>query len=89
MTTYYFVTATRTPGVTTSSPPYDQFDDALRGAAFMLGNGASEAWIVDREGNLVLPAEQVKLRLKSEVLRPSGPRQSEATRQFGGHFMST
>jgi hypothetical protein len=50
-------------GVTTRSPHYTTVDDALRGAAFMLGNGAASVWIVDGDGKLVLPADQVRLRL--------------------------
>ncbi len=29
----------------------------------MLGNGAASVWIVDGDGKLVLPADQVRLRL--------------------------
>jgi hypothetical protein len=29
----------------------------------MLDNGAASVWIVDGEGNLILPADQVRLRL--------------------------
>ena len=71
MVSYYFVTAARTPGGTKFSPPYARFDDALRGAGLMLSSGASAAWIVDRDGNLVLPAQQVKVRLKMPDQRAS------------------
>ncbi len=33
-------------------------DDALGSANLMLGNGANAAWIVDRDGNLALSADQ-------------------------------
>ena len=72
MTPYYFVTAARTSsGVKFSS--YSDFDDALRGAHSMLSNGAIAAWILDRNATLILPAEQVKLRLKMQDQHPSGP----------------
>ena len=71
MVSYYFVTAARTPGGTKFSPPYAHFDDALRGACLMLNNGAVAAWIVDRDGNLVLPAQHVKIRLKMPDQRAS------------------
>jgi hypothetical protein len=64
MATYYYVTPAATPGVTASSRPCGTIDEALSGADFMLGNGAASVWIVDGEGNLILPAEQVRLRLK-------------------------
>ena len=67
MTKYYFVVAAQTPGVTKSSPPYDRLDDALRGAGLKLGNGARAAWIIDRDGNLVLPPEQVRVRLEMDA----------------------
>jgi hypothetical protein len=66
MPNYFFVTAAATPGRTTSSPPCSTIDEALRGANFMLGNGADSVWIVDGEGNLVLPPEQVRTRLNSK-----------------------
>jgi len=65
MPTYFFMIPSATPGVSASSPPCATIEDALRGAKFMLGNGAASAWIVDGEGNLVLPADQVKLRVNS------------------------
>jgi hypothetical protein len=37
----------------------------------MLGNGAPSAWIADSDGNLVLPADQVRLRLDLPSLAPS------------------
>ncbi len=64
MPTYFFVAPAAVEGRTASSPPCASLDDALRGASFMLSNGASSVWIVDNEGNLVVPPEQVHLRLK-------------------------
>jgi hypothetical protein len=68
MQTYFFVTAAAVQGRTTSSPPCSTIDEALRGANFMLGNGADSVWIVDGGGNLVLPPEQVRIRLKPQGL---------------------
>jgi hypothetical protein len=63
MTAYFFVVPDRSPFAT--------LEDALRGARFMLGNGAPSAWIADGAGNLVLPADQVRLRLNLPRLAPS------------------
>ena len=71
MTVYFFVVPDGPPGVAKSSPPCASLDDALRGARFMLGNGAPSAWIADGDGNLVLPADQVRLRLDLPSLTPS------------------
>ena len=68
MSNYFFVTAAATPGRTTTSPPCTTIDEALEGANFMLGNGVESAWIVDGEGNLVLPPEQVRMRLNPQEL---------------------
>jgi hypothetical protein len=71
MPAYFFVVPDRTPGVVKSSPPFANLEDALRGARFMLGNGAPSAWIADGDGNLVLPADQVRVRLDLPTLPPS------------------
>jgi hypothetical protein len=63
MTKYFFMTPAIDPGGAAISPPCASIEEALRGANFMLGNGAASAWIIDGEGNLVLPADQVRLRL--------------------------
>ena len=68
MPTYFFVTAAAVQGSTMSRPPCSTIDEALRGANFMLGNGAESVWIVDGEGNLVLPPEQVRIRLSPQEL---------------------
>jgi hypothetical protein len=72
MTTYFFVSATTTLGRGASSPPCATIDDALRGANFMLGNGAAAVWIVDAKGDLILPADQVKIRLSKVDFRLRG-----------------
>ena len=61
--TYYFVIAAQPSDVTERSRPYVYFGDALDCAGAKLSNGAAKAWIVDRDGNMVLPAEQVYIRL--------------------------
>ncbi len=71
MTAYFFLVPDRTPGVAKSSSPFATLEDALRGARFMLGNGAPSAWIADGDGNLVLPADQVRLRLDLPSLAQS------------------
>ena len=68
MPDYFFVTPAATPGCTATSPPCTTVDEALEGANFMLGNGAEAVWIVDGEGNLVLPPEQVRIRLYPQEL---------------------
>jgi hypothetical protein len=65
MSNYTVMIPSATPGAALSSPPYSSLDNALRGARFLLANGSAAAWIVDAQGRVVLPAEQVKLRLVS------------------------
>jgi hypothetical protein len=65
MSNYTVMIPSATPGDALSSPPYGTLEDALRGAKFMLANGAESAWIVDGRGGLVLPAGQVRSRLDS------------------------
>jgi len=63
MPKYFFMTPAINPGGKANSPPCATIEEALRGANFMLGNGAASVWIVDGEGKLVLPADQVRSRL--------------------------
>ena len=63
MPKYYFVATAATASRTITSRPCATVDDALRGAQFMLGSGASSVWIIDGEGDLVLTADQVRSRL--------------------------
>jgi hypothetical protein len=65
MPTFHFVTGSANAGVPVSSPPCATIEEALRGAKLMLGNGAVSVWIADSDGKLVLPADQVRLRLDS------------------------
>jgi hypothetical protein len=64
------------------SPPYASLDDALRGAMFLLGNGAALAWIVDEKRKLILPADQVTARLASLPTWSRSSIQTKATPGF-------
>ncbi len=44
---------------------YPTVEAALRAADIILAEDAELIWIEDREGNLILPADQVRLRLSS------------------------
>jgi hypothetical protein len=66
---YYFVIPARTPGVATTSPPFDSLDDAVGGAGLMFSNGTEAGWIIDHDGKLVLSADQLKLRLQTQERR--------------------
>ena len=57
------VTATTTPGIPVIGPPCPSIEKALCGAKSLLGDGAVTAYIVDSDGNLVMPADQVRIRL--------------------------
>ena len=63
MITYFVVTAAITPGVPVIGPPCPSIEKALCGAKTLLGDGAVTAYIVDSDGNLVMPADQVRIRL--------------------------
>ena len=64
MITHFVVTAATTPTVPVIGPPCPSIEKALRGAESVLGDGAVTAYIVDSDGNLILPADQVRFRLK-------------------------
>jgi hypothetical protein len=44
--------------------PYKSVDEALRGAEKTLAAAGDIVWIVDEAGSLVLPADQVRMRLQ-------------------------
>ena len=44
--------------------PYKSVDEALREAEKTLAAAGDIVWIVDEAGNLVLPADQVRMRLQ-------------------------
>jgi len=66
----YFVHATTGGGVPVVKASRATIDDALREAEFELSGGAASVWIVDGEGHLILPADQVKVRLKQSATGP-------------------
>jgi hypothetical protein len=45
-------------------------DEALRDAEAHLNGGAAFVWIVDGEGRLILPADQLKARLEYAARAP-------------------
>jgi hypothetical protein len=71
MSKIYFVHATTGGGVPTVKASRATIDDALKEAQFELSGGAASVWIVDGEGRLILPADQVKARLEQ---LPTGSR---------------
>ena len=63
MPTSYIVTTKSAHGAKTSNARYATIDDALRSAKVLLENGAPSVWIINSSGDLILPADQVRLRL--------------------------
>ncbi len=61
MTKYFFVAKVPLRKAALNSRPCDTLDDALRGAKFMLGNGAARVSIVDSHGSVVLPWDDARL----------------------------
>ena len=70
MSKIYFVHAATSAGVPVVKASRATIDEALREAEFELSGGAAFAWIVDGEGHLILPADQVKARLAQSVRAP-------------------
>ena len=70
MSTIYFVHAATGGGVPVVKASRATIDDALREAEFELSGGAAFVWVVDGEGHLILPADQVKARLKQSARAP-------------------
>jgi len=62
--TYFLTSATRREG-SASEFAYPMGESALHAADAILGNGAESVWIVDRDGNLILPADQVNPPMSS------------------------
>ena len=63
MTKHYLVASQFTQGVGTTNARYATVKDALRSASELLDHGAPAVFIIDSEGQLILPADQVRLRL--------------------------
>lgn len=74
MTGNYLVTSATRLRIAAGRRRYLTVEDALRSADAHFGKGADSVWIVDCEGNLILPADQVRFRLvASAVLAASVP----------------
>ncbi len=63
MSTVYVVHVATTAGIPAVKASRATMNEVLREAEFELSGGAAFAWIVDGEGRLILPADQVKARL--------------------------
>jgi hypothetical protein len=63
MSMIYFVHAATSEGIPAVMASRAAIDEALREAEFEFSGGAAFAWIVDGEGHLILPADQVRARL--------------------------
>ena len=61
----YFLTPATRRKTSASELAYPTVESTLRIADAILGNRAESVWIVYREGNLILPADQVRLRASS------------------------
>jgi len=69
----YLVVAKSAQGDRTGDSRHATVEDALRRASDVLGGGARAASIIDSEGNLILPADQVHLRLNRPFRPPARP----------------
>ena len=72
MSTIYLVHAATSAGIPAVKASRATMGEALREAEFELSGSAAFVWIVDREGNLVLPADQVRSRLGRSARAPQG-----------------
>lgn len=63
MSKIYFVRAATNEGILAVMASRATKNEALRVAEFGLSGGAAFAWIVDEEGHLSLPPDQVRARL--------------------------
>jgi len=62
---FYLIGRTEKDGPAVShAHPYKSVDEALSEAEKTLAGADDIVWIVDEAGNLVLPAEQVRMRLQ-------------------------
>ena len=73
MTGNYLVVSLTQLRTSTSEHSHRTVEAALRSAAALLGKGADSVWIVDRKGNLILPADQVRLRLSPRLTSAPNP----------------
>ena len=70
MSKIYFVHAAPTVGIPMVKASRATIDEALREAEFELSGGAAFVWIVDGDGHLILPADQIKARLNHAAGAP-------------------
>jgi hypothetical protein len=70
MSKIYFVHSATNVGVPIVKASRATIDEALREAEFELSGGAAFVWIVDGDGHLVLPADQIKARLAQAARAP-------------------
>jgi len=63
MSMIYLVHAATSAGIPAVMASRATIDEVLREAECELSGGAAFAWIVDGEGHLILPADQVRARL--------------------------
>ena len=67
MTSNFLVAIRSARGARTGATKYATVSQALQRAKTLLGEGAPSVWIVDSEGHLILPADQVRLRLAASA----------------------
>jgi hypothetical protein len=72
MSMIYCVHATNSVGRVVVMASHATIDEALTEAGSVLNSGSAFVWIVDRDGNLILPADQVKVRLGRSARAPQG-----------------
>jgi len=63
MTSQFLVIAKSAAGAKTANARYATVSSALQSAKALLADGAPSVWIIDSGGNLILPPDQVRLRL--------------------------
>ena len=66
MTKCYLVASKFAQGVRTTNARYATVAEALSSVNELFDNGVSAVFIIDSEGNLILPADQVRLRLNPQ-----------------------
>jgi hypothetical protein len=72
MSTVYCVFAANSIGAPEIKASRATMDEALKAAEFELICGADLVWIVDEDGNLILPADQLRARLARAAGAPQG-----------------
>lgn len=70
MAKIYFVHVATDAGIPVVKASRPTIDEALRRAETELSGGAAFVWIVDGDGRLILPADQVKARLGQPARAP-------------------